>query len=98
MPQQSAKPGTGEQETKLHKVDGVTVYARKDEHGRPSKVDAIDQDEAKIRDIADRLQRRGFGVVRQRNPRAGKVFYTLKATWAGRGEPPEDPFDGNRDR
>ncbi len=74
------------------------------QQGRPTKIDAIDQDERKIRDIADRLHRRGFGVMRQRNPRAGKVFYTLKATWAGAGEPPDDPFDGpmatnaNRDR
>jgi len=90
----SAEPGTGQQETNLHEVDGVPVYARKDPQGRPTMVDAIDQDEGKILAIADRLQRRGFGVMRQRNPRAGKVFYTLKATWAGAGEPPEDPFDG----
>ena len=89
-----AKPGTGQQETKLHKVDGVQVYARKDERGALTKVDAIDQDEGKIRDIADRLQKLGFGVMRQRNPRAGKVFFTLKANWAGRGDPPEDLFHG----
>jgi len=95
MPEKSAHPGTGEQETKLHQVDGVQVYARLDEQGEPARLDAIDQDEAKIRAIADRLQRRGFGVMRQRNPRAGKVFYTLKATWAGAGPPPRDPFEGN---
>ena len=44
------------------------VYARKDDAGKPTIVDAIDQDERKIRDIADRLWRRGFGVMRQRNP------------------------------
>jgi hypothetical protein len=93
MPQTSAEPGTGNRETKLHKVDGVQVYARADPQGRRTTLDAIDQDEAKIRAIADRLQRRGFGVMRQRNPRAGKVFFTCKATWAGRGDPPEDPFD-----
>ena len=71
----------------------MQVYARMDEHGKPTKLDAIDQDEGRIRDIADRLHRRGFGVMRQRNPRAGKVFYTLKATWAGEGDPPEHPFD-----
>ena len=43
-------------------------------------------------DIADRLQRRGFGVMRLRNPRAGKVFHLFKATWPGPGEPPDDPF------
>ncbi len=78
----------------MHKVHGVQVYARPDERGKPTKVDAIDVDVEKIRDIADRLQRRGFGVMRQRSPRAGKVFYTLKATWAGDGPPPDDPFDG----
>ena len=93
MPRQSAQPGTGQQETKLHPVDGVQVYARRDDQGKPTKLDAIDQDEGKIRDLADRLQRRGFGVMRQRNPRAGKVFYLLKATWAGPGSPPKDPFE-----
>ena len=91
-----ARPGTRQPEANLSEVDGVPVYGRKDEHGRPTKVDAIDQDEAKIRRIADRLQRLGFGVMRQRNPRAGKVFYTLNATWAGEGEPPEDPFHDGR--
>ena len=93
MTQKSARLGMKTRESKLHEVDGVQVYARMDERGKPSTVDAIDQDEGKIRDIADRLQRRGFGVMRQRNPRAGKVFYTLKATWIGAGEPPENPFD-----
>ena len=97
MPQQSAEPGTRKQESKLHEVDGVQVYARMDEQGLPANLDAIDRDEAKIRDIADRLQRRGYGVMRQRSPRAGKVFYLLKATWAGTGEPPDDPFDGIAD-
>jgi hypothetical protein len=64
-----------------------------DERGKPSKLDAIDQDEAKIRDIADRLQRRGFGVMRKRDPRAGKVYHTLRASWVGKGDPPDDPFD-----
>jgi hypothetical protein len=95
MPKSSAKPDTMPQETKLHEVEGVLVYARKDPQGRPGKIDAIDQDERKIRDIADRLQRRGFGVMRERSPRAGKVFYTLNAIWAGEGEPPEDPFTGD---
>ena len=93
MPRKSAEPGTGEQESKLREVDGVQVYARTDRRGRPGLVDAIDRDEAKIRDIADRLQRRGYGVMRQRSPRAGRVYYLLKATWAGAGEPPEHPFE-----
>src|SRR6185437_3946061 len=95
MSQSSAAPGKRPPETSLCEVDGVPVYARKDSQGRPAKIDAIDQDERKIQVIADRLQRRGFGVMRQRNPRAGKVFYTLKATWAGAGPPPRDPFEGN---
>ncbi len=92
MSESSAKPGKVPPETDLHEVDGVPVYARKDARGRPTKIDAIAQDERKIRDIADRLQRLGYGVMRQRNPRAGKVFFTLKATWAGTGEPSVDPF------
>lgn len=92
MPESSVKPGTSPQETVVREVDGVPIYGRKDPQGRPTKVDAIDQDEQKILEIADLLQRRGYGVMRQRNPRAGKVFYTLKATWAGEGEPPEHPF------
>ena len=91
--QQSAKPGTQPQESKLHVVDGVQIYARMDDEGKPSNLDAIDQSEDKIRDIADRLFRRGFGVMRQRSPRAGKVFYLFKAIWVGPGEPPDDPFD-----
>ncbi len=93
MSQQSAKPGTQPQESRLHNVDGVVVYTRKDQHGKPTCVDAIDEDEAKIRAIADRLQHRGYGVMRQRNPRAGKVYYLFKATWAGPGDPPDDPFN-----
>ncbi len=81
------------EETRIHSFDGVAVYARKDEHGKPSEIDAIDLDEDKIAMIADRLWRRGFGVMRQRNPRSGKVFYLLKATWAGHGDAPENPFD-----
>ena len=92
MGESSAKPGSKPQESKLHEVDGVQVYARMDEQGKPSDVDAIDQDEGKIRRIADRLQRRGYGVMRQRSPRAGKVFYLFKATWAGPGEPPDHPL------
>ena len=82
-------------ETRIHSVDGVAVYARKDKHGKPSSIDAIDQDENKIATIADRLWRRGFGVMRQRSPRAGKVFYVLKAKWAGHVDAPENPFDDN---
>ena len=94
MSDQSVQPDTRPQESKLRKVDGVQVYTRMDEAGKPYRVDAIAQDESRIRDIADRLQRQGFGVMRSRNPRAGKVFFLLKATWAGPGEPPSEPFDG----
>jgi hypothetical protein len=94
MPQSSAVPGTSQPEANVHEVDGVPVYGRQDNQGRLTKIDAIDQDQRKIRAIADHLQRRGFGVMRQRSPRAGKVFYTLTATWVGEGEPPQDPFDG----
>jgi hypothetical protein len=92
MSKKSADPGPREPESQFREVDGVPVYTRPEGSGRPGQLDAIGQDETKIRDIADRLQRRGFGVLRQRNPRAGKVFYTLKAAWAGPGDPPADPF------
>lgn len=95
MPQSTAQPGSQEQETKQHMVNGVQVYSRLDHEGKPRRLDAIDQDEGKIRQIADLLQRRGFGIMRQRNPRAGKIFYRFKALWAGRGEPPEDPLSGH---
>ena len=68
------------------------IYASKDEHGKPSIVDAIDVDERNIQAIADRLWNCGFGVMRQRNPRAGKVYFLLKAKWARPGDPPDDPF------
>lgn len=93
MAPQSGRPAAGQGKTRLNTIDGVVVYARKDEQGKLSILDAIDQDPQKIRIIADRLWRRGFGVMRQRNPRAGKVFYLFKASWAGPGEPPDDPFD-----
>ena len=94
MPQSSSAPGTRQPEANIHEVEGVPVYGREDEHDRFTKIDAIDQDQGKIWAIADRLQRRGFGVMRQRSPRAGKVFYTLSAIWVGEGDPPRDPFDG----
>jgi hypothetical protein len=97
MARQSARPGTAQGKARVHTIDGVAVYSRKDRRGRPSTVDAIDRDEQKIRTIADRLWRRGYGVMRQRSPRAGKVFYLLKATWTGPGEPPSNPFDAMTD-
>jgi hypothetical protein len=81
-----------DQESKLGKFDGVTVYARRDDHGRAASLDAIEEDEDAIRTIADRLQRRGYGVMRKRDPRAGKVYYLFKAEWAGDGPPPEHPL------
>lgn len=79
-------------DARWHKVDGVQVFARRDDRGRPTKVDAIDEDDVAIRDIADQLQRAGYGVLRERAPRAGRVFHRLQALWAAPGEPPEDPF------
>ena len=70
----------------------MQVYARKDRGPAHARSTRSTRTSRKIRDIADRLQRRGFGVMRQRDHRAGKVFYLLKATWAGAGEPPDDPF------
>jgi len=95
MSENPAKPGTTPTESKVHEVDGVQVFGRKDPNGDFSNVDAIDVDEGKIRDIADRLQRRGYGVMRKFEVRAGKTYYLCKATWAGPGAAPDDPFDGH---
>jgi hypothetical protein len=58
---------------------------------RPGAADAIDEDDRQIRAIADRLQRAGYGVLRERNPHAGRVDHRLQAVWAGPSDPPEDP-------
>ncbi len=80
-------------DAKWHKVGGVQVFARRDDRGRPTKADAIDQNDDAIRKIADQLQRAGYGVRRERVPRAGRVSHRLQALWAAPGEPPENPFD-----
>jgi hypothetical protein len=86
--------GLATQETKLKMIDGVQVYARKNDAEKPAELDAIDLDKAKIDVIAEELSRRGYGVMRQRKTRAGKVRYLLKATWAGEGQPPDEPLEG----
>jgi len=88
--------GLATQETKLKMIDGVPVYARKNDAEKPAELDAIDLDKSKIDAIAEALARRGYGVMRQRKTRAGKVRYLLKATWAGEGQPPDDPLEGLR--
>jgi hypothetical protein len=93
MVRQLSKPGNDQGEIRVHTIDGAVVYARRDKQGKPALLDAIDTDARKVREIADHLWRRGFGVMRQRHPRAGKVFYLFKAIWAEDGEPPDDPFD-----
>ncbi len=82
------------EETKLKTIDGVQIYARKNDAGKPAELDAIDLDKSKIDAIAEKLSKRGYGVMRQRKARAGKVNYLLKARWAGDGQPPDDPFEG----
>ncbi len=84
--------GLNNGDAKWHKVGHVQVFARRDDRGHPTRADAIDEDDEQIRSIADRLQRAGFGVLRERNPRAGRVYHRLQAVWAGPGDPPEDPF------
>ena len=79
-------------EAELYEMDGVPIYGRPDDSGKTNKLDSIDPDESKIRHIADHLQSRGYGIVRERNPRSGKVFFTMKALWIGPGDPPDDPF------
>ncbi len=91
MSHPSKSPPKLQRESKLYEMDNIALYGRLDESGKAQKIDAIDQDEAKIRHITDHLQRRGYGVVREPNPRAGKVYYTLKALWLGPADPPENP-------
>lgn len=78
-------------ETRWHKYGQVQVYARHSE-GKPMSADAMDEDEKAIDAIADVLQDAGFGVLRERVPRAGRVFHRLRALWVGTGAPPENPF------
>ena len=85
--------GTINRERKIYTFTGVRVYARQDPRGDFTVLDAIDEDEEKIRQLADRLQRHGYGVMRERHNRAGRVYYTCKATWAARGIPPDDPIN-----
>lgn len=84
--------GIAIEETKLKKIDGVQVYARKDDADKPAILDAIDLDKAKIQAIAEKLSKRGYGVMRQTKARAGKVRYLFQARWAGDGPPPDDPL------
>ena len=86
--------GIAQEETKLKKIDGVQVYARKNDADKPAVLDAIDLDRSKIEKIAEELSRRGYGVMRQTKARAGKVRYLFQARWAGEGQPPDDPFEG----
>ena len=79
-------------ESKLAKIGKVQVYARRDDRGRAERLDAYDEDGETIVEIADRLQRLGYGVMRREKTRAGRVFHHLQATWAGPGEPPSDPL------
>ena len=67
------------EETRLQTIDGVQVYARKNDAAKPAEIDAIDLDKAKIDAIAERALAAGYGVMRQTKNRAGKVRYLLKA-------------------
>jgi len=50
--------GTTHQETRIYVFRGVQVHRRKDAQGQFTLLDAIDEDEKTIRQIADRLQRK----------------------------------------
>lgn len=77
----------------IAEVEGVRVFARDGDTSGPARdLDATAEDESKINRIADRLQRRGYGVQRQELKHGGRVRHTLQATWAGRDEAPENPF------
>jgi predicted DNA-binding protein with PD1-like motif len=83
------------QDVRTYEYKGIQVYGRKGPDGAFTELDSIDGDEEKIREIADLLQRRGYGVMRQRQARAGRVYELFKATWNGSGPPPGDPFAPN---
>lgn len=74
-------------------VEGVRVFARDGDSSGPARdLDATAEDESKVARIADRLQHQGYGVQRQELKHGGRVRHTLQASWAGRGEAPENPF------
>lgn len=79
-------------ESTYRRMGEVQVFTRRDDQNRPTLVDAIDENKGQVESIADRLHRLGYGVMRRRKPRAGRVYTTLKARWVGPGEPPEDPL------
>ncbi|HWE38961.1 MAG TPA: hypothetical protein VG406_20605 [Isosphaeraceae bacterium] len=83
-------------ERKVNKIEGVQVYTREGKEGGFPTLDATTDIEHRraIERIADRLQARGYGVLRTASQRAGRVHYRFEALWAGRGEPPDDPLDG----
>src|SRR5438309_8259365 len=62
------------QDVRTYEFKGIQVYGRKGPDGVFSELDSIDEDEEKIREIADFLQGRGYGVMRQRQARAGRVY------------------------
>jgi hypothetical protein len=78
-------------ETHWYKFGAVQVYARRDAAGRVHKADAIDEECDQIRGLADQLQNAGYGVLRERVSRSGRVYYRMRALWAGPGDPPLNP-------
>ncbi len=85
--------GEVQRDRRIYTYHGVRVHGRQDDRGCYTQLDAIDEGQDTIRQIADRLQRHGYGVTRERHNRAGRVYYTCKATWIGRGNPPDDPIN-----
>ena len=67
--------GTTHRETRIYVFRGVQVHRRKDAQGQFTLLDAIDEDEKKIRQIADRLQRHGYGVMREAQPRRARLLH-----------------------
>ena len=86
--------GIATEECRLGKIQGVQIYARRNDAGEATVLDAIDLDASKIRSIAEALSKSGYGVMRQSKARAGKVRYLFQARWAGEGPPPENPLAG----
>jgi hypothetical protein len=83
---------TDQAECKWIVFGNVQLFARRNEEGQPVRADAINENESAIRALADRLQKAGYGVMRQRVSRAGRIYYRLRAIWAAPGAPPDNPL------
>ena len=86
--------GIATEETKLKKIDGVQVYARKNDADRPAELDAIDLDKDKIDAIAEKLSRRGYGGCASGRSGPARPATSSRRHGPGPATPRSDPFEG----